>query len=66
MELEKLETENLLIDEKNYKDLLTYFINYVNSKSLKMLSLHHYQLMGKIEGHKLEKYLFFGWWFYAK
>ena len=31
MELGKLETENLLIDEKNYKDLLTYFINYVNS-----------------------------------
>ena len=33
----KLETKNILIDEKNYKDLTIYFTKYVHSNSIKML-----------------------------
>ena len=56
-ELENLETENILIDEKNYKDLVIYFTKYVSSKSIKILSLHYYELMGKIEAHERKKHL---------
>ena len=34
----KLKTENILIDKKSCKDLVTYFNNYVSIKSIKMLS----------------------------
>ena len=37
------------MDEKNYKDLVIYFIRYVHSKSIKVLILHYYELIGKIE-----------------
>ena len=40
IESEKLETKNILIDEKNFKDSVTYFTRYVNCKSIKMLSLY--------------------------
>ena len=40
------------VDEKNFKDLVIYFIRYVNSKSIKILSLYSHELMGKIEEHK--------------
>ena len=36
----KLETENISIDEKNYKDMVIYFTIYVHTESIKMLSLH--------------------------
>ena len=45
----KEETENILISEKNYKNLVIYFTSYVDSKQTKMLSLNHDELMGKIE-----------------
>ena len=45
----KLETEKILIDEKNRKDMVIYFNRYVHSKSAKMLSLHYHELMGIIE-----------------
>ena len=45
----KLETKNMLINEKNYKDLVNYFTRNVCRKSIKMLSLHYHELMGKIE-----------------
>ena len=45
----KLETTNILIDEKNYKDLTIYFTRYANSKSIEMLSLHYHELMGNIK-----------------
>ena len=48
----KIETKNILIDEKNYKDLMTYFTRYIHSNSIKMLSLHYHELMGKIEEHE--------------
>ena len=40
MKAKKIETKNISIDEKNYKDLLINFTRYVQSKSIKMLSLH--------------------------
>ena len=36
----KLKTENISIDEKNYKDMVIYFTRYVHTESIKMLSLH--------------------------
>ena len=44
------------IDEKNYKDLVVYFTNYVNSKSIKILSLDYRKSMRKIEENE-EKYI---------
>ena len=52
VEAEKLDTKNILIDEKNYQDLTIYFTRYVYCKSIKMLSLHYPELMGKIEEHQ--------------
>ena len=43
----KLETKNKLIDEKNYKDLTIYFTRYAYRKSIKMLSLHYQEFIGK-------------------
>ena len=40
----KLETKNILIDEKNHKDIAIYFARYDHKKSTKTLSR-----MGKIE-----------------
>ena len=40
---ENPETKNNLINEKIYKDLVIYFINYVNSKPIKLLSLHYHK-----------------------
>ena len=44
----KLETKNILIDQKDYKDFTIYFSRYVHGKSIKMLSLHYHESMGKI------------------
>ena len=44
-----LETKDILINEINYKDSMVYFTRYVFKKSIKMLSLHHHELMGKTE-----------------
>ena len=35
----KLETKNILIDEKKNKDFMIYITRYVYSKSIKMLTL---------------------------
>ena len=47
IESQKTETENISINEKNYKDLVIYFTNYVNSKSIKMLNLSYHELTKK-------------------
>ena len=36
---------------------MIYFTRYVHSKSIKMLSLHCHELMGKIKEHEEKKYL---------
>ena len=35
---------------------MIYFANHVSSKSIKMLNLHYYELMGKIKEHEGKKY----------
>ena len=52
-----LDTKNILIDKKNYKDLTIYFTRYVHRKLIKMLSLHYHEVMGKIKEHEGKKYL---------
>ena len=42
-----IETENILTNKKNYKDLAISFTRYVHSKSIKVLSLHYHELMEK-------------------
>ena len=44
--------EKILIDEKNYKDLVTRFTNHVDSIPIKMLRLHYDKFNGKIEEHE--------------
>ena len=53
----KIETKNILIDEKNYTNLTIYFTRYVYKNSRKILSLHYHELMGKIEKHEGKNYL---------
>ena len=48
---EQTETKNIFIDEKNFKDFVIYFTRYVNCKSIKMLSLYFFKLIGKTEKH---------------
>ena len=45
----KRETKSILIDEKNYTNLVIYFTIYVHSKSIKMLSLYYHELTGKVK-----------------
>ena len=45
-----LETKNILIDKKNYKDLVIYFARYVRS-------LYYHEIMGKVKEHEGKKYL---------
>ena len=45
----KLDSKNILIDKENYKDLVLQFTSYVHGTLVKMLRLHCYELMGKIE-----------------
>ena len=52
MKPQKIKTNNVLIHEENIKNLVVYFTKYVNSKSMKMLSLHFYKLLGKTEEHE--------------
>ena len=52
-----LETKNILIDKKNYKDLVIYFARYVQSKLIKVLSLYYHEIMGKVKEHEGKKYL---------
>ena len=55
--IKKIETKNILIDEKNYKDLVIYFTRYVHREPIKMLSQHNHELLEKIEEHEGNKYL---------
>ena len=57
IEAKKIETRNILVNEKNFKDLVICFTRYVNNKSIKTLRLHYDELIGKIEEHEGKKYL---------
>ena len=52
-----LETKNVLINEKIYKDLTIYSTRNLCRVSIEMFGLHYYELMGKIEEHDGKKYL---------
>ena len=52
-----LETKNVLINEKIYKDLTIYSTRHLRRVSIKMFGLHYYELMEKIEEHDGKKYL---------
>ena len=54
---EKIETKNILIDQKNFKDLVIYLTRYVNCKPIKMINLYYHELREKIEKHERKKYL---------
>lgn len=47
----------MLIDKKNSKDLVIPFTRCDDSKSIKILSLHYHELIGKIKELMNEKYL---------
>ena len=53
----KLETEMILMNEKNYQDLTIYFTRYYYSKSIKMFSLHYHELLRKTKVNEGKKYL---------
>ena len=42
IKVKKIETKNILIDGKNYKDVVIHFTKHVHSKSIKLLSLHYH------------------------
>ena len=44
--------------------MVIHFTRYVDSKSIKMLSLHYHELMGNIKEH--EGKILDSWWFYAR
>ena len=46
------------MDEKNAGNLVIYFIRYVHSKSINMLSLHYHEWK-RTEEHEGKKYLIF-------
>ena len=37
------------MDEKNYEELINYFTRYDRGKSIRIVSLHYLELVGKIE-----------------
>ena len=53
----ELETKNILIDQKNSKDLLIYFTRYIHTKLIKILILYYYELKEAIEENGGKKYL---------
>ena len=54
IEAKKLETKNILIDEKSYEDLVIYFTRYLRKESIKMLRLHYNELIQKIDEHEVK------------
>ena len=49
-EKKKLDSINILIDEKKQKDLVMYYTRYGDKKSL--LRLHYHKFKGKIQKHE--------------
>ena len=47
-----LETRNVSIDKKSYKDLVIYFTRYHPDKSITIINLYYDELIGKIEEYE--------------
>ena len=52
-----LETSNIFIDHKSYKDFVIYFTRYHTDKSITMLNLYYDELTGKFEEYEGKKIL---------
>ena len=52
----KIKTKSILVDLKNYKDLVIYFTTSIHRIPMKMSSLHFHELIGKIEQHEEKEY----------
>ena len=52
-----LETKNVVIDGKIYKDFVVDFTRYDCEKTITMFSLYYHKLMGKIKEHEGKNYL---------
>ena len=57
IESKKLETRNVLINKKSYRNLVIYFNRYHSEKSVTILNLYYDELIGKIEQYEGKKYL---------
>ena len=51
IKVKKWEFKNILINEKNHKDLVIHFTRYVRNKSIKTLRMQFGESIGKIEEH---------------
>ena len=61
----KIETKNIFIDKKSYKDLVIYFTRYHFHKSITMLNVYCDELIGKIVDFQGKKILD-GSWLYTR
>ena len=52
MEPKTRRINNILIDKKNYKNLVIYFTRCDYGKPIRMLSLYYHELKGKTKEHK--------------
>ena len=57
VKIDDLKTKNIVIHEKSYKDLLTYFVWYIVKKAIETTSLYYWELIGNIEEYDRIKYL---------
>ena len=57
MKLKILETSNIFIDQKSYKDFVIYFTRYHTDKSITMLNMYYDELKGSLKSMKEKKYL---------
>ena len=53
----QLETKNIVIYGKSYKDLVIYSTRYDHGKTIAMCRLYYHELIGKIKEHEGKKYL---------
>ena len=52
-----IESKNVLINKKSYRNLVIYFTRYHSEKSVTILNLYYDELIGKIEQYEGKKYL---------
>ena len=55
IKVKKLETKNIFIDKINYMNLVIIYTRHVRKKSIKMLSLHDHESIGKTEENEEKK-----------
>ena len=56
IKVKKLETKNIFIDEINYMNLVIIYTRHVGKKSIKMLSLHDHESIGKTEENEEKRF----------